>query len=308
MDIAKGTGKVSDLLEVEARIADVRGQIEQLDGQRARSSQDQVAYGTLVATFGTEVVQVQETAKGWDPTSGRRRRDGDADRRRPVDRLGGRSGSRIVWLPVILVLLVSRADRPLGVPPVPAEAQGRSEPVPGWGGGELTATRIRADREAVPCTVSQAASAARARSRVRFQAGQPWSDGSVRSCSSRHASAGASASRSAWPSAVPRVHDRDDRLVAQRDEVVRVEPGAAARRHERRVDRPLQVPLRHERLRADDVQADDRDEDDDPERVQGPAGAARAAGGPRSRRAPRRASAIETRTTRRSSVHPYIDW
>ena len=80
--IAQGTGKVSDLLEVEAQLTDVRGQIEQLDGQRAQL-EDQVAYGTLVTTFGLEIVQVQETAAGWDPADRRRRGDRDADRRGP---------------------------------------------------------------------------------------------------------------------------------------------------------------------------------------------------------------------------------
>src|SRR5262249_23463754 len=65
-DIAKATGTVNDLLQVEAQLTDVRGQIEQLDGQRAQL-QDQVAYGTLATTFGLEVAQVEETAKGWDP-------------------------------------------------------------------------------------------------------------------------------------------------------------------------------------------------------------------------------------------------
>lgn len=66
--IAQGTGKVSDLLEVQAQLTGVRGQIEQLDGQRAQL-EDQVAYGTLVTTFGLEVVQVQEAANGWDPAT-----------------------------------------------------------------------------------------------------------------------------------------------------------------------------------------------------------------------------------------------
>ena len=132
VDIAKGTGKVSDLLEVEARIADVRGQIEQLDGQRARL-EDQVAYGTLVTTYGTEVVQVVETAKGWDPTT-------DVDG--AVATLIGAGQAivsagiwfGIVWLPVILVLLVLaliarwawRRFAPRSAP---------VEPVAGWGGG-----------------------------------------------------------------------------------------------------------------------------------------------------------------------------
>ena len=136
VEIAKGTGKVTDLLEVEARIAEVRGQIEQLDGQRLQL-QDQVAYGTLVATFGTEVVQVQETAKGWDPTSDVDGATRDPDRRRPGDRLGG---------DLVRDRLAAgdprpagvRADRALGVPQVHAEVRpGRTDP--GLGRRQLSA-------------------------------------------------------------------------------------------------------------------------------------------------------------------------
>ena len=132
VDIAKGTGKVTDLLEVEGRIADVRGQIEQLDGQRLQL-EDQVAYGTLVATFGTQVVQVQETAKGWDPTS-----DVDGATATLIGAgqaiVSGAIWFGIVWLPVILVLLVVALIIRWGLrrfmpKPVPAD------PVPGWGGG-----------------------------------------------------------------------------------------------------------------------------------------------------------------------------
>ena len=66
--IAQGTGKVTDLLEVQQRISDVRGQIEQLDGQRA-ALEDQVAYGTLVTTYGLEVAQVEEAKAGWNPAT-----------------------------------------------------------------------------------------------------------------------------------------------------------------------------------------------------------------------------------------------
>jgi len=132
VDIAKGTGKVTDLLEVEARIADVRGQIEQLDGQRLQL-QDQVAYGTLVTTFGTEVVQVQEAAQGWDPTS-----DVDGATATLIGAgqaiVSGAIWFGIVWLPVILVLLVLAliarwAFRRF----MPKSAS--AEPIPGWGGG-----------------------------------------------------------------------------------------------------------------------------------------------------------------------------
>jgi hypothetical protein len=130
--IAKSTGKVNDLLEVEARISDVRGQIEQLDAQRVRL-EDQVAYGTLVTTFGTQVVQVQETAKGWNPGS-------DVDGATATLISAGQAivsaaiWFGIVWLPVILVLLVLafivrwlfRRFAPKARP---------ADPVPGWGGG-----------------------------------------------------------------------------------------------------------------------------------------------------------------------------
>ena len=130
--IAKGTGKVSDLLEVQQRIADVRGEIEQLDGQRAQL-QDQVAYGTLVTTFGTQVAQVQEAAKGWDPRT-------DVDGATATLMSAGRGlvsaaiWFGIVWLPLILVLLVlTLVGRLLFRRFIPASKP--VEPIAGWGGG-----------------------------------------------------------------------------------------------------------------------------------------------------------------------------
>ena len=103
--IAEGTGRVTDLLEVQARIAEVRGQIEQLDAQRARL-EDQVAYGTLVTTFGTEVEQVATVAKGWDPKT-----DVDGAVATLVEAgqtlVSGAIWFGLVWLPVILVLAVA---------------------------------------------------------------------------------------------------------------------------------------------------------------------------------------------------------
>ena len=81
----------------------------------------------------TAVQQVQETAKGWDPTS-------DVDGATATLLGAGQaivSGAiwfGIVWLPVILVLLVIAliarwAIRRFMPKPTPVE------PVPGWGGG-----------------------------------------------------------------------------------------------------------------------------------------------------------------------------
>jgi len=132
VEIAKGTGKVSDLLEVQQRISEVRGQIEQLDGQRLQL-EDQVALGTLVVTFGTQVVQVQEAAEGWDPRT-------DVDGATATLISAGQAlvsaaiWLAIVWLPVILVLvvlvLIGRwLFRRFAPAPKPAG------PVAGWGGG-----------------------------------------------------------------------------------------------------------------------------------------------------------------------------
>ena len=136
VEIAKGTGKISDLLLVEEQLTQVRGQIEQLDAQRAQL-EDQVAYGTLVATFGTEVKAVQETAKGWDPTE-------DVDGALATLIGAGQAvvsagiWFAIVWLPVLLVLLllalvVRFAYRRFGPKPKPTQPV-KHDPIPGWGG------------------------------------------------------------------------------------------------------------------------------------------------------------------------------
>lgn len=138
VEIASGTGKVSDLLEVQARITDVRGEIERIDAQRAQL-EDQVAYGTLVTTFGTEIAQVQQTAKEWDPA-----KDVDGATAALIQAgqaiVSGAIWFGIVWLPVILVLvafaLVARWGYRRIAPRLrrdrPTAAAG---PVQGWGGG-----------------------------------------------------------------------------------------------------------------------------------------------------------------------------
>jgi len=59
---------VTDLLEIQSRLTDTRGQIEQLSAQQARL-QDQAAMSTLTVTYATEVVAVAETAQRWDPAA-----------------------------------------------------------------------------------------------------------------------------------------------------------------------------------------------------------------------------------------------
>lgn len=57
--------RITDVLEIEARLSDVRGQIEQLSAQKANLD-DQVAYATLTTTFGVEVQAVKAAADRWD--------------------------------------------------------------------------------------------------------------------------------------------------------------------------------------------------------------------------------------------------
>jgi hypothetical protein len=60
--------KTSDLLEIEARLTDTRGEIERLSAQQATLS-DQAAMATLTVTMGTEAVAVTQAAANWDPAA-----------------------------------------------------------------------------------------------------------------------------------------------------------------------------------------------------------------------------------------------
>jgi hypothetical protein len=128
-DIAKSTAKVTDLLAVQQQLTDVRGQIEQLDGQRAQLV-DQVAYGTLVTTFGLQVEAVQVTSRGWNPAS-----DVDAAAATLIG-IGQGLASAGIWLGIVglpallvlaVVLLIGRLLWKRFGPKAPAHG-----PVEGW--------------------------------------------------------------------------------------------------------------------------------------------------------------------------------
>ena len=121
--------RVEDLLEIESRLMEVRGQIEQLSAQKL-SLDDQVAYATLAVTFGTEAKVIEAAAESWDAMS-------------EVEQAGASLLNflqalatagiwfAIVWLPILLVfgivvgvgIYVARRfgwlRRPAGTPPVP---------------------------------------------------------------------------------------------------------------------------------------------------------------------------------------------
>jgi hypothetical protein len=94
--------KVQDILDVESRLSDVRGQIEQLDAQRAHLA-DQAALSTLTVTYTLPVVAVTEATKGWDPGV-----EVDHATASLVDLLqtGAAAGIwfAIVWIPVLIFL------------------------------------------------------------------------------------------------------------------------------------------------------------------------------------------------------------
>jgi hypothetical protein len=119
--------KTSDLLEIEARLTDTRGEIERLSAQQANLS-DQAAMATLTVTMGTEAVAVTQAAANWDPAA-------EVDRASATLIGVGRAivsfliVFAIVWLPILaglailtlVGLTIARRlgwRRPDGLPPI----------------------------------------------------------------------------------------------------------------------------------------------------------------------------------------------
>jgi hypothetical protein len=101
--IAEKATRITDILEVQARLTEIRGQIEQLEAQQTDLG-DRTAYATLAVSYRLPVVAAIETqAKGWDPGA-----IFDEASASLVGVLQGIAGAGIwfliVWLPVILVV------------------------------------------------------------------------------------------------------------------------------------------------------------------------------------------------------------
>ncbi len=64
--IATTATRISDVLEVQQQLTNVRGQIEQLSAALA-DLEDRAGYATLTATFSVPLVAVEVAAKGWEP-------------------------------------------------------------------------------------------------------------------------------------------------------------------------------------------------------------------------------------------------
>ena len=93
---------IDDLLAVEQQLSALRGQIEQLDAQRA-ALEDRSALGTLTVTYGEAVVAIVKAAEGWNAG-----KDLDAASATLLGFLQQLTSAGIwfglVWLPILLVL------------------------------------------------------------------------------------------------------------------------------------------------------------------------------------------------------------
>jgi len=100
--IAAKATKIADVLEVEARLTDLRGQIEQLTGQLDELN-DRASYSSLTASFSSPVVAVEAASKEWEPAT---TVDEAAASLISILRAIATAGIwfLIVWLPILLVL------------------------------------------------------------------------------------------------------------------------------------------------------------------------------------------------------------
>ena len=100
--IAERATKISDVLEIQAQLTNVRGQIEQLQAQ-LKDLNDRSSYATLSARYSMPIVAVQVAAKGWEPGS-----TVDQASASLIGTIQGLTDAGIwfviVWLPILLIL------------------------------------------------------------------------------------------------------------------------------------------------------------------------------------------------------------
>jgi len=101
-EIAAKAVRVSDVLEVQAQLTAVRGDIESMTAQ-LKDLEDRAAFATLTASFGVPVVAVQVATQDWDPKA-----VVDDATASLVDLVQALTTAgiwfAIVWLPILLVL------------------------------------------------------------------------------------------------------------------------------------------------------------------------------------------------------------
>lgn len=95
--------KIPDVLEVQGKLTEVRGEIERLSAEKAHL-EEQAAYGTLTVTFALPVpAAVEEVKAGWDPAT-----DADAAAGTLIS-IGQHLASLGIWfaivgLPILLLI------------------------------------------------------------------------------------------------------------------------------------------------------------------------------------------------------------
>jgi hypothetical protein len=100
--------RIPDVLEVQARLTDVRGQIEQLATQKAHL-EEQAAFGTVTVTFDVPVVPVQQASQNWDLK-------GEVDRAvAQLVELGQGVATIIIWFAIVLLPVLFVAGLGIGV-------------------------------------------------------------------------------------------------------------------------------------------------------------------------------------------------
>ncbi len=99
--------KISDILDVQARLTETRGQIEALTAQR-KDLNDRSAFASMTVSFNSPVVAVEVAAAGWDPAE-----IVDSALATSVSVVQGLATAGIwfviVWLPIIVVLVILAA-------------------------------------------------------------------------------------------------------------------------------------------------------------------------------------------------------
>jgi len=102
-EISSRAARISDVLEVQAQLTTVRGQIEQLSAQLTQLN-DQASYATLTAGFSAPVVAVQIATERWEPA-----KIVDEATASLVDILQALTTAgiwfAIVWVPVLLLII-----------------------------------------------------------------------------------------------------------------------------------------------------------------------------------------------------------
>ena len=101
-EISSRAARISDVLEVQAQLTTVRGQIEQLSAQLTQLN-DQASYATLTVGFSAPVVAVQVATERWEPA-----KIVDEATASLVDILQALTTAgiwfAIVWVPVLLLI------------------------------------------------------------------------------------------------------------------------------------------------------------------------------------------------------------